>query len=51
MTNVHDLGEKIVFDLGGGDEAVSTTGEAITILGRLKANTQTGRILIQRWPP
>ena len=37
MTTVRDLGEKIVFDLGQGDETVSTTGEAITVLRRLKA--------------
>jgi len=36
MTSIRDLGEKIVFNLGHGDEAVSTTGEAITVLGRLK---------------
>jgi hypothetical protein len=37
VTTIRDLGEKIVFDLGRGDEAVSTTGEAITVLGRLKS--------------
>jgi hypothetical protein len=37
MTTVRDLGEKIVFNLGRGDETVSTTGEAISLLGRLHA--------------
>jgi hypothetical protein len=37
LTAVRNLGEKIVFNLGRGDEAVSTTGEAITLLRRLKA--------------
>jgi hypothetical protein len=36
MKGIHDLGGKIVFNLGRGDEAVSTTGEAITLLWRLE---------------
>jgi len=31
-----NLGEKIIFDFGRGDEAVSTTREAIAMLARLK---------------
>ena len=36
MTDGRDLGEIITFNFGQGDEAVSTTGEAIAILTRLK---------------
>ena len=36
MTDGRDLGEIITFNFGQGDEAVSTTGQAIAILTRLK---------------
>jgi hypothetical protein len=35
-TGSRDLGERITFNFGCGDEAVSTTREAIAILARLK---------------
>ena len=35
-TSGNDLGEKITFDFGEGDEAVCTTRDAIDILARLK---------------